>query len=98
MTNDDKALADGLRLLANTARKMSWVGHSPMLAPKVLNKSADRIEALSKANRVARLGLIGEIDSEDAWEISLTIIDGGNVDWDQYPEATRAALKGQAND
>ena len=54
MTNDDKELADGLRLLANTARKMSWVGHNPMLAPKVLNKSADRIEALSAENERLR--------------------------------------------
>ena len=57
MTNDDKELADGLRLLANTARKMSWVGHSPMLAPKVLNKSADRIEALSAENKRLREAL-----------------------------------------
>ena len=54
MTDDDKALVDGLRLLANTARKMSWVGYSPMLAPKVLNKSADRIEALSAENERLR--------------------------------------------
>ena len=57
MTDDDKALVDGLRLLANTARKMSWVGYSPMLAPKVLNKSADRIEALSAENERLREAL-----------------------------------------
>lgn len=57
MTDDDKALVDGLRLLANTARKMSWVGHSPMLAPKVLNKSADSIESLSAQNERLREAL-----------------------------------------
>jgi hypothetical protein len=59
----------------------------------------DRIEALQadkarllRANHVLRLGLSGMVDSEDALKIADAMTRGDDIDWDQYPEATRKAL------
>lgn len=48
---------------------------------------------LREAIVVLRLGLLGVIDSDDAGAIAWAKHHGEAIDWDQYPEATRAALQ-----
>lgn len=64
-----------------------------------VTEAIDTIKALQadnarllQANHVLRLGLSGMVDSEDALEIADAMARGDDIDWDQYPEATRKAL------
>ena len=79
---------------------------APMPTEHLIDTLADRIEAQAKtiealqadnarllrANHVLRLGLSGMVDSEDALKIADAMTRGDDIDWDQYPEATRKAL------
>jgi hypothetical protein len=69
------------------------------IEPFIEGALKDRIEALQadkarllRANHVLRLGLSGMVDSEDALKIADAMTRGDDIDWDQYPEATRKAL------
>ena len=63
---------------------------------KLANKEIEALQAdkarLLRANHVLRLGLSGMVDSEDALKIADAMTRGDDIDWDQYPEATRKAL------
>ena len=75
------------------------VHHFGIETDPVAARAIDRIEALQadnarllRANHVLRLGLSGMVDSEDALKIADAMTRGDDIDWDQYPEATRKAL------
>jgi len=86
---------------ANTIEELRAANERWVIAFKLAEADATgRIEALQadnarllRANDVLRLGLSGMVDSEDAWVIAGDIQRGKDIDWDQYPEVTRAALQ-----
>ena len=76
----------------------AW-GYEPLVEAFARHRQ-QAIEALQADNAkmreaivVLRLGLLGVIDSDDAGAIAWAKHHGEAIDWDQYPEATRAALQ-----
>lgn len=86
---------------ANTIEELRSANERWAIAFKLAEERANgRIEALLADNArlheaivVLRLGLLGVIDSDDAGAIAWAKHHGEAIDWDQYPEATRAALQ-----